>query len=134
MVARLHREEHFKRFRSSNDTEEVNVKIDGIKKQLTKLIVDEFTEVWEDMDVDDTLRRLEAMKQVANNEDAWRPTGKSVAEQTKFYRIQLLQGQIDYFEPKIMKQQEVLKVFQELRCMHVFSEHQFTFRLRHFRN
>lgn len=75
------------------------------------------------MNIEDSLHGLEAMKLLAKNKDAWRPTGKTVAEQTKSYRIKVFQGQIDYFQSKITKQQGVLEVLLRIYQTVCLVEH-----------
>lgn len=95
----------------ANDERDIKISLDSFNVLITSITC-EFSRAWNSLDIDDSLNCMEVMKKLSSdkNTNAWRPSGKSVAEQTKCYRIQMQKIQISYFEQKIKQQNEKLEV------------------------
>lgn len=106
------RPENLSKFCANDKNKEITIALDSFKNELNTSITSEFDRAWNFLEIDDSLSCIEAMNKLSSTKDtnAWRPSGKSVLEQTKCYRIQMQKIQISYFEQKIKKQNETLEV------------------------
>lgn len=100
--------EHFEEFNRIAPKQRV---FEIFKAGLLKNILSYFNTVWDFTDTDEHLHVLELLKKDARNDPdkKWRPTGKSVGEQTRPLVVNKLKWQIKFYEKQIQFQKQQLE-------------------------